>query len=330
MRREPSNIPLSGHHCKSQTASISLSPYADLNCRSIDKTAEKVGLPNAGDYNDPNAPAMGFFHFEAAIDGSGRRISAYKAFLDAGVAWQRRQRLSVCKFSVPVNASVKLLDEAEHDLGTGATASRLELESETETVNGVYFQSSLKGSTPEEFFVKARREVVLCAGAICSAQVLLLSGVGPMTKQSGTSSDLNIPLIEELPAVGTRFADHYSFPIMLEVPKNETFHVLESLWGLWHILLWLLFGKGLMSVTSMLGSFYIRTDAIDAKTMTVRARGGEGVDNFDASQPTNSPDVEIMVMPVNGLERHVPGHSLLTLYPTLIQPHGTGRIELIR
>lgn len=223
-----------------------------------------------------------------------------------------------------------MLCVTEHDLGTGATVSRLEFQSETEAVNGVYFRSSPKGSTPEEFFVKAKREVILCAGAICSAQVLLLSGVGPVANQVGTDPDLDIPLIKELPAVGTRFSDHYSFPIMLEVPKNETFHVLESLWGLWHILLWLLFGKGLMSVTSMLGSFYIRTGAIDAKTMTVRAREEEGTDDFDASLPTNSPDVEIMVMPVNGLERHVPGYSLLTLYPTLIQPHATGRIELVR
>lgn len=64
-----------------------------------------MGLPKSGDYNDPNAPAMGFFHFEAAIDGSGRRISAFKAFLDKEIAWDRRQRLSVCKFPFSANAS---------------------------------------------------------------------------------------------------------------------------------------------------------------------------------------------------------------------------------
>lgn len=270
---------------------------------------------------------MGFFHFEATIDGKGRRISAYKAFLNKDIVWKRRQRLSVCKIQIPEMLDMPHI--AEPYLGTGATVSRLELQSEIATVSGVYFQSTRQGSPPEEFFVKARREVILCAGAICSAQVLLLSGVGPTIHGSATGQDLEIPLVKELPAVGTKFSDHYSFPIMLEVPKNETFHVLESFWGLWHILLWLLFGKGLMSVTSMLGSFYVRTGALDAKTMTVRTKGLENTDNLDASLAKNCPDVEIMVMPVNGLERHVPGRSLLTLYPTLIQPHATGRIELV-
>ncbi|KUI73223.1 Glucose dehydrogenase [FAD, quinone] [Cytospora mali] len=49
---------------------------------------------------------------------------------------------------------------------------------------------------------------------------------------------------------------------------------------------------------------------------------------MDASQPHNIPDTEIMILPINGLERHVPGHSPFSLYPTLIQPYATGRIGL--
>lgn len=222
-----------------------------------------------------------------------------------------------------------LLQVAEHVAGTGAVVSRLELDGATETVSGVHFQSSLKTTNSQQFFVKARREVILCAGAICSAQILLLSGVGPGNPEGSAGPDLKIPVVKELPAVGTRFSDHYSFPIMMEVPKKETFHVLESVWGLWHILLWFLFGKGLMSVTSMPSTLYVRTGAIDAKTMTVRAREEDGTDNLDTSLPTNAPNVEIMVMPINGLERHVPGLSLLTLYRTMIQPHATGSVELV-
>lgn len=227
-------------------------------------------------------------------------------------------------------ASNSFLKVAKHVIGTGAIVSRLELDVTAEKVSGVHFQSSHKTPNAKQFFVKARREVILCAGAICSAQILLLSGVGPKTPESSPGPNLQIPIVKELSAVGTRFSDHYSFPIMMEVPKKETFHVLESLWGLWHILIWFLFGKGLMSMTPMPSAFYIRTAAIDAKTMCVRVREQEGSDNLDNSLPTNIPDVEVMVMPINGLERHVPGHSLLTLYPTLIQPHATGRVELVR
>lgn len=63
----------------------------------MENAAEKVGLPVSGDCNNPNAPAMGFFHLEATIDKKGRRISAFKAYLSKEIARERRHRLSVCK-----------------------------------------------------------------------------------------------------------------------------------------------------------------------------------------------------------------------------------------
>lgn len=214
-------------------------------------------------------------------------------------------------------------------VGTGAVVSRLELDAPACTVRGVHFQSSDKTASPKQCFVKARREVILCSGAICTPQILLLSGIGPKTEVANPDLGLDIPQVKELPAVGARFTDHYSFPIMMELPKKETFHVLESIWGLWHILLWFLLGRGLMGETSMPSTLYVRTSAIDEKEMVVRDKDQDGSDNLESSRPRNAPDLEIMVMPVNGLERHVPGHSLLTLYPTLIQAHATGRVELV-
>src|SRR4029077_10368617 len=49
----------------------------------------------------------------------------------------------------------------------------------------------------------ARREVVLCAGALGSAQLLMLSGVGP----AGRLGALGIPVVADLP-VGERLLDH--------------------------------------------------------------------------------------------------------------------------
>lgn len=49
----------------------------------------------------------------------------------------------------------------------------------------------------------------------------------------------------------------------------------------------------------------------------------------DASKSSNIPDTEIMVMPVNGLERAVPGYSLLTFFPTLVQPKSVGSVEIV-
>lgn len=216
--------------------------------------------------------------------------------------------------------------------GTGTVASRLEIDDQSGIISGVRIRSSQKPANTEasskEYLVKARREVILCSGAICTPQLLLLSGIGPREQNTEGQNSMNITIVKELPAVGARLADHYSFPIMLELPKKETFHILESLWGLWYILVWVILGTGLMGVSAAPSTIYIRTDAIDAKTMTIQANAEDGSDNMDASQPRNIPDTEIMIFPINGLERHVPGHSLFSLYPTLIQPHARGRIEL--
>lgn len=125
--------------------------------------------------------------------------------------------------------------------------------------------------------------------------------------------------------VGASLQDHSSCAIMLELPKSETLSLLETIFGVWHFLLFLLFGKGLMGASSTPKTAFVCTAAIDQETMQVN--------NFevfaDASKPTNIPDTEIMVHPVNSLGRPVPGHSLLTFYTTLVQPKSVGSVELV-
>ena len=59
---------------------------------------------------------------------------------------------------------------------------------------------------------RARREIILCGGAINSPQLLLLSGIGP--KRS--SREFGIPVVQHLPGVGQSLQDHYSAAIKLK------------------------------------------------------------------------------------------------------------------
>ncbi len=63
----------------------------------------------------------------------------------------------------------------------------------------------------EEWTARARREVILCGGAINSPQLLMLSGIGPAAHlvQHG------IEVVHDLPGVGQALQDHYSAPIKL-------------------------------------------------------------------------------------------------------------------
>ncbi|OTA69259.1 GMC oxidoreductase [Hypoxylon sp. EC38] len=256
----------------------------------MEQATQKLGLRLERDINDPVAPAMGSFNMDTAINSRGSRISALTAYLNKTVVSQRHDHLTIC---------------------TGAVASRLEADSQTGLVTGVHVRCS-KGP-PREFFVKIQREVIVCSGALCTPQLLLLSGIG----RTNSSEKLGIPFVKELPAVGATLSDHYSIPIMLDVPRKETFHILETIWGIWHILLWLFFGKGFLGLSSVSTAIYIRTGAIDKSTMQVKSHDEEGYDNLDASSTRNIPDIESRSRP-----------CVMSLYPTLLQPHGSGSVEL--
>lgn len=57
--------------------------------------------------------------------------------------------------------------------------------------------------------VRARREVILSAGAINSPQLLLRSGIGPADELQ----ELGIPVVVDLPGVGKNLHDHMSVPM---------------------------------------------------------------------------------------------------------------------
>ncbi|KAK6953887.1 hypothetical protein Daesc_003849 [Daldinia eschscholtzii] len=265
------------------------------------EATQKLGLRLEKDINNPAAPAMGSFNLDTAIDSRGNRISALTTYLSKKLASQRRDNLTIC---------------------TGTVASRLQADTQTGLVTGVHIQN-VKGP-PGKFFVKVRREVIMCAGAACTPQLLLLSGIGP----AYSAEKFDIPLIKELPAVGATLSDHYSIPIMLEVPRKETLHILETFWGIWHLLLWLFAGKGFFGLSSMSTSIYVRTGAIDKDTFQVKNYDEAGHDNLDASLARNVPDIEVMVMPNSSVERAVEGRAFMSLYPTLVQPRGSGLVEL--
>lgn len=65
----------------------------------------------------------------------------------------------------------------------------------------------------------AAKEVIVTAGAVNTPQLLMLSGVGPKSKLT----ELGIPVVADIPAVGTNLYDHPVAVVMLEVtPEVKT------------------------------------------------------------------------------------------------------------
>ncbi|KAF3769828.1 alcohol oxidase [Cryphonectria parasitica EP155] len=277
----------------------------------LEKAAQAVGLPLVNDVNDPSAPAMGFYRADLAIDSAARRRTAYHAYLNKKIALERRGHLTVC---------------------TGTVASRLDVDGDAGVVRGVYLRPVKRagpgrggGTKSGDVYVKARREVIVCCGGLITPQVLMLSGLGPKQQLEQHS----IPVVRDLPQVGASLADHYAIPVQLDVPLKESVHLLTTaLYGLWHMLLWLLLGVGLLRHGSNVNTIFVRSGALDNATMTVTARDPDSnEDNMDVTAVRNVPDIEIMIMPCNCFKRPI-YEPFLTFYACLVQPFSKGRVEL--
>jgi len=70
--------------------------------------------------------------------------------------------------------------------------------------------------------LRARQETILCAGAVDTPRLLLLSGIGPAQQLES----LAIPLVHDIPGIGSNLLDHPESIIMWElntpVPPNQT------------------------------------------------------------------------------------------------------------
>ena len=92
---------------------------------------------------------------------------------------------------------------------TGVLVERLEMEGNR--VVGVRVRDDR-----ETRVLRARREVVLSAGVVGSAQILMLSGIGP----ADHLNELGIDVVADLP-VGQNLHDHLFFPIVYLAPEGK-------------------------------------------------------------------------------------------------------------
>ena len=99
---------------------------------------------------------------------------------------------------------------------TGAWVNKINMSGDRAT--GV----TLELANGERRTLVAKAETILCAGAIDTPRLMLLSGIGPRKQLS----DLKIPVIKNIPGVGENLLDHPETIIMWElkepVPDNQT------------------------------------------------------------------------------------------------------------
>ncbi|MEM8701433.1 MAG: GMC family oxidoreductase N-terminal domain-containing protein [Pseudomonadota bacterium] len=151
---------------------------------------EETGLPRSDDINGAAPEGGGVYHINTR---NGERCSSAHAFL--------RPVLSRPNLAVQ----------------TGAPVSRILLEDKT--ASGVVLASGEQ--------VAARREVILCAGAIGSPQLLQVSGIGP----GRLLQSLQIPVICANDNVGANLQDHLTATYTFRARESTLNSVLRPLAG---------------------------------------------------------------------------------------------------
>ncbi|MGF1241713.1 GMC family oxidoreductase [Streptomyces sp. 2-6] len=158
----------------------------------VDAAQTALGVPRVEGFNEkPFAEGVGFFDL-AYHPEDNKRSSASVAYLH------------------PV------LDERPNlHIFLEAWAYRLELDGIR--AEGVHVRTK----DGEELLVRARDEVVVCAGAVDSPRLLLHSGIGPRAELEA----LGIPVVHDLPGVGENLLDHPESVIVWEthgpIPENS-------------------------------------------------------------------------------------------------------------
>jgi choline dehydrogenase len=146
--------------------------------------AGELGIPRNDDFNGADQEGAGYYHLSTK---RGWRCSTATAYLRPA---RHRANLRV---------------------ETRARATKLVFDGKR--ADGVIYRQ--RG---EELTARARREILLCAGALQSPQLLQLSGVGPPS----LLHRFGIPAVHELRGVGENLQDHLQARVIFECTRPIT------------------------------------------------------------------------------------------------------------
>ncbi|KZO97735.1 GMC oxidoreductase [Calocera viscosa TUFC12733] len=267
--------------------------------------AQLVGLPYIKDLNSPVRAPFGVGDVDVSIDARGQRCSTYHAFLPAELAAARKNRLKVCTETL-----ARRLVFSHGEKGPRAVGVVIEDEDEE------------RAREMGRFVVRARREIILCGGAVGSPQLLQLSGIGPRE----VLEEKGVRVVKHLPGVGEHLQDHFGAAVQYLTPLTHSFHALEhTFFALRDILRYILFATGIFLAPIVQVSIFTESSLISSKDGTCTAYK---VANASALDPDNVPDVEIMPIPAGLQVPPPPGEGGLSFLTVLATPFSKGSVRL--
>lgn len=266
------------HAAHGQGGPLSVSPMRDPHplCQDFLSACREAGLPLLADYHGGE--------MEGAFLTVGTQADGWRCSTEKGFLRPARKR---------ANLTVMTHAEVERIVFDGKRA------------NGVQLRQNGRG-----LHLAARREVLVCAGTVGSAALLLRSGIGPGAQLQA----LDIPTLHDLPGVGANLQEHPG------VGQNKFINrpSLNS-------------QMGPLGMLRMAGQFMCgRKGAFGAPAVQAMALA-----RTDASLA--EPDVQLHFLPlaydiepdtISTASASMPKEPTATVLATLCQPNSRGRVEL--
>ncbi len=236
-------------------------------CEAYFEAAAALGIPRNADVNGAAQDGVGYYQL---TQRNARRSSAAMAYLR------------------PIRGRANLT------VRTGADVRRIT------TRNGRAAGVELMDGTS----LTATREVLLCAGAIGSPRLLMLSGIGP----ADHLSDLGIGVVHDQPQVGANLQDHLDLYCICEVSGPHTYDR---------------YAKPLMSAVAGLQYLLTRRGPVASSLFET---GGFWYADPDA----RSPDIQFHLGLGTGIEKGVQAmpNGGVTLNSCHLRPRSRGTVRL--
>ncbi|WP_367394778.1 GMC family oxidoreductase [Cupriavidus sp. Agwp_2] len=159
------------------------------------EAAQQAGIVRNDDFNGEEQEGVGWYQ---VTQHAGERWNAARAYLHGGNA-----RDKACNGG---RARLQVL--------TGTQALRIVFE-------GRHAAGVLVTRDGRQQLLRARRDVIVCAGSFGSPQLLMVSGVGPAAQLL----ELGIDVVHDLPGVGANLQDHLDIILHKRVAAPELFGV---------------------------------------------------------------------------------------------------------
>jgi len=270
-KRSEANARLNGeYHGTDGPLAVSDPRYRHPLSQGFVAAAQQAGLPHNTDFNGASQLGVGFYQ---TTTQNGRRGSTAVRYL--------RQVESSRYLTLVTEANVERVL----------------------TENGAAVGISYRTADGATHTATVREEVILCAGALATPKILMLSGIGPQDHLAS----LGIPVIRHLPGVGQNYQDHLEVSVYgrarapISMLGND-----QGLRALYHGARYMLFKSGLL-------------------TSTVVESGG-----FADTTGSGRADIQFHVLPVlvGDVGREpLEGHGI-SINPCFLQPKSRGTVKL--